>query len=485
MSVQLVILVVYMIALLAISWYSTKLMKRTTNQLVGYFLAGRGIPWIIVVALLFGTAIGGTSTVGVAEQAYTRGLSAGWYNGAWGVGAVIAGLFFVRHTRKWRKTTVPEIMGEMFGPAARYISVISMIVFMLVILSLQFVAGGSILTALLPQYFPKMVYGMILSAVVFVLITLIGGLWASGLSNFISCLVIIIGVVLSALFAVPHFGGWDSILAALPQDLPQRAPGQWTSLTAGLGAGMIFGYIGSFVVQGPGAQSTAQIAFAAKGGKTARLGFIVAGIFIFPFGFLCAVFGIIGASRFPGLERAAMALPRVVSEIPPVIGGTLLAALWAADVSTAVSILMAVATMLVNDVIKKLLKIEVKNELILSRGCVLITAVLGLLMAMTIVGMVATITAAMAITSSFTIFFLANIYFPKLLKKQMGFWMIFISLIVFVLWQYTPALAWLKPALAGQVVFLLIILNIVMFILFAVFAKEPANIMVEYAEDDD
>jgi SSS family solute:Na+ symporter len=460
-------------------------MKKSTNQLVGFFLAGRGIPWIIVIALLFGTAIGGTSTVGVAEQAYSNGLSAGWYNGAWGIGAFIAGLFFVRHTRKWRKTTVPEIMGDMFGAPARYVSVISMIVFMLVILSLQFVAGGSILTALLPQYFPTMTHGMILSAIIFVLITLIGGFWASGLSNFISCLVIIIGIIISVLFAIPHFGGWDSILESLPKDLPRRVPGQWMSFTGGIGAGAIFGYIGSFLVQAPGAQSTAQIAFAAKGGKSARFGFILGGVLIFPFGFVCAIFGIIGASRFPGLERAAMALPTVVSQIPPAIGGTLLAALWAADVSTAVGILMAVSTMLVNDVLKKLLKIEVKHDLLLSRTCVFLAAVLGLIMAMTVVGMIATITAAMAITSSFTIFFAANIYFPKLLKKAMGFWMILISLIVFLFWQYTPALSWLKPILAGQVSFLLIILNIVMFIIFAIFAKEPANIMVEYAEDDD
>jgi SSS family solute:Na+ symporter len=484
MSIQLVILVVFMVALLAISWYSTKLMHKSTNQLVGYFLAGRGIPWIIVVALLFGTAIGGTSTVGVAEQAYTNGLSAGWYNGAWGIGAIIAGLFFVRHTRKWRKTTVPEIMGEMFGSSARYISVIAMIVFMLVILSLQFVAGGSILAALLPQYFPNMTSGMILSAVVFVLITLIGGYWASGLSNFICCIVIILGVIVSVVFAIPHFGGWSSIVEALPKDLPRRVPGRWLSLTGGIGAGAIFGYIASFVVQGVGAQSVAQVAFAAKGGKTARLGFIVAAILIFPFGFVCAIFGIIGAARFPGLERAAMALPMVVSQIPAGIGGVLLAALWAADISTAIGILMAVSTMLVNDVIKKFLKIEVKHDLVLSRICVFLAAILGLLMAMTIVGMVATITAAMGITSTFMILFTANIYFPKLLKKVMGFWMTLISLIVFIFWQYTPALAWLKPVLAGQVSFLLIILNIIMFILFAAFAKVPATLMVEHPEDD-
>jgi hypothetical protein len=99
--------------------------------------------------------------------------------------------------------------------------------------------------------------------------------------------------------------------------------------------------------------------------------------------------------------------------------------------------------------------------------------------------MVKTLTAAMSITASYFVFFLANIYFPKLLKKKMGFWMILLSLIFFVFWMYTPVFnGGLKYIFAGQLSLALIALNVILFIIFAIFAKEPANVMKEFAEDD-
>ena len=42
-------------------------------------------------AFLAGLAVGGASTIGVAERAYEVGLSAGWYNAAWAAGAAAQG----------------------------------------------------------------------------------------------------------------------------------------------------------------------------------------------------------------------------------------------------------------------------------------------------------------------------------------------------------------------------------------------------------
>ena len=49
---------------------------------------------MVVASLLAGLAVGGASTIGVAERAYLVGLSAGWYNAAWAFGAV-SGLILI------------------------------------------------------------------------------------------------------------------------------------------------------------------------------------------------------------------------------------------------------------------------------------------------------------------------------------------------------------------------------------------------------
>ena len=142
--------------------------------------------------MLTGLAIGGASTVGVAEGAYTQGISAGWYNAAWGAGGIIVGILVADAFRRMEVRTIPEMMERMYGPSSRLISIIAQILIMMVITSLQYVAGGAILTALLPSIFTFQ-QGVLLTALVFVGITLIGGYWAAGLSNLINVIIIYLG----------------------------------------------------------------------------------------------------------------------------------------------------------------------------------------------------------------------------------------------------------------------------------------------------
>ena len=94
MNTQLVILICYVAALLGISFWSTRLIKNSSGEgALNYLLAGRNMPTPLIVVMLVGLAVGGASTVGVAERAYTQGFSAGWYNAAWGLGGIAAGLF--------------------------------------------------------------------------------------------------------------------------------------------------------------------------------------------------------------------------------------------------------------------------------------------------------------------------------------------------------------------------------------------------------
>ncbi|WP_441351109.1 sodium:solute symporter family transporter, partial [Treponema endosymbiont of Eucomonympha sp.] len=153
---------------------------------------------------------------GVAQTAYTKGLSAGWYNGAWGAGGIFVGLFAAGYLRKMRVKTVPEMVGLMYGPKTRFLSVISQLLVMITITSLQYVAGGAILSALMPDVFPSLRHGMVVTAAIFVLITVMGGYWASGLTNLVNVVVIYIGIIAALFQTFGRFGGLESIKASLP-----------------------------------------------------------------------------------------------------------------------------------------------------------------------------------------------------------------------------------------------------------------------------
>jgi SSS family solute:Na+ symporter len=67
MNVPLLIVVAYVCCLVAISFFSIKLVK---NDAMGFLLAGRSWPWYMVAFMLTGLAIGGASTLGCAQMAY-------------------------------------------------------------------------------------------------------------------------------------------------------------------------------------------------------------------------------------------------------------------------------------------------------------------------------------------------------------------------------------------------------------------------------
>lgn len=77
MSIPLIIIIVYMLLLLFCSWWVTK-KKNSGESASNFLLAGQQLPWLLVSVTVAGLAVGGASTVGVAQNAYTRGISAGW-----------------------------------------------------------------------------------------------------------------------------------------------------------------------------------------------------------------------------------------------------------------------------------------------------------------------------------------------------------------------------------------------------------------------
>jgi SSS family solute:Na+ symporter len=187
--------------------------------MIAYLLAGRGLPFWVVAPLLTGLAVGGASTIGVAESAYKAGLSAGWYNVAWATGAILVGLIAARRYRRMEVSTLPELFERHYSLSGRVIGVIGQLVLHIVIVSVQYIAGGAILSVLLPNVL-SFEQGMFVTAVVFVGITLIGGFWAAGLTNIINVILIYVGVLLAAVIAVGKIGGFGELVAKLPIDHP-------------------------------------------------------------------------------------------------------------------------------------------------------------------------------------------------------------------------------------------------------------------------
>lgn len=474
------IVIAYMVVLYAIAWYSTRLRKQGGAR--GFFLADRGFPTGIIAVMLCGMAVGGASTVGVAQEAYTRGLSAGMYNAAWGAGAIICGLVAARRLRNMNVYTLPEFFERFYGKPARYIGVVSQLAVLMTIVALQYVAGGAILTALLPEYF-SLHTGMVLTAVAFVGICIIGGYWAAGLSNLINVIVIYFGLILGAVAVVNSAGGLGAISQAMPEP-------KWFSFVEGKGWVPIIAWFTVMITQVTGGQGPVQVSFAAKNGNMARRGFIIAGLMILPAGFISALFGITAAMQVPGLTGAdtALALPKVVLAQDPLIAGLILAGLWAADVSTAVGLLLGGATMILRDIVRPLQrhKPEPKRELLTSRLLVLAAALVTLFMALQVRSVLGTIMIGLSITAPTAIILLTTFFCPGLCRKSSAFWCLAAGLLVIFVWVFGPGfLAAPLKAAFPHVIFPEWIAGALAFLLVAVLDKNKCVIPAGYARQEE
>jgi SSS family solute:Na+ symporter len=426
--IPLCIVILYIILLYALTW-STRRLSR--GGMIAYLLAGRGLPFWVIAPLLTGLAVGGASTIGVAERAYSSGIAAGWYNAAWAAGAILVGLFAAHRYRRMEVTTIPELFERHYSTAGRIIGVIGQLLLQIVITSLQYVAGGAILSSLLPGVFTFQ-SGMLVTAAVFVGITLIGGFWAAGLTNIINVIFIYFGVLLGAVLAIGKVGGLGELIRKIPADHPGFDLG-------GIGWSLVFAWFLVMCTMAFSVQSVVQVSFAAKDSDSAQKGFVLAGLIILPVGFVSALIGLAATVLQPGIVPTE-ALPKTVLSLSPIVAGIVLAGLWAADVSTASALLIGSATLVVGDLIKRfwIPDLKEKGERIVSRISVLILSVLTFLLAITVRGILQTLLIGLTLTTAYTLVTLMTLFWPKICRRSHATWTLLTAMAALALWLIFP-----------------------------------------------
>ena len=403
--IQILIICAYIGVLFLISAY---VKYRSSGSVENYVLAGRKLTTPLVMVSVVGLAVGGASTIGVAEQAYTKGLSAGWYTAAWGIGAIVMGLTVAKRYRRMNITTVPELLERYYGRNSMIAGIACQILVQLVIMSLQFVAGGAILSALLPDFFTPLT-GMLISAVVF------------------------IGITVASWIIVQLAGGMTNVALHMPSI-------HSLDFISGVGGMTITTWIVVLITVNLSLQAIIQISLGAKDVRTAQKGFIIGGLIMLPVGFLSALLGVIAAEMYPDIN-AATALPRLIMTLNPWIAGITLASLWAADVSTACNLLLSAATLYSHDIHKRFVdpSMTERKYMKITRLSVLALGLLTLGFALTISGIISTLMAGLSLMTAFAVIVLMTMYAPRLCSRSAALYTLLASIAVLVLWMLVPA----------------------------------------------
>lgn len=382
----------YAVLLILIGWF----VGRRVRSSSGFFVAGRRLGTGLLFTTLIAANIGAGSTVGVAAIAYKSGVSAWWWIGSAGIGSMI--LAFCVGPRIWRIAcrhglyTLGDYLDMRYGKVFRGFFSGMMAVGTLALFSGQLLGIAWILEVVAGV--PKTA-GVIAGAVVATLYFAAGGLLSAAVVNIVELVVILAGFLVALPCIYEFVGGWEGLTAKVAQNLPDAARQASFFSMDGIGVTVIVGYlvmlVPSFFIS-PGLIGKV---FGAKDEHAIRWGTALNGAVQLLFAVIPVFIGMAAFAAFPDLPRADLALPTAMKEMMPFSIATLaLAAIFAAEVSTADAVLYMLATSVSNDLYKRFLNPGVSDAALLrfSRAVTLASGVLGVLFALKLGSIISALT---------------------------------------------------------------------------------------------
>jgi SSS family solute:Na+ symporter len=354
-TLDLGIIITYIVAILAIGILSTRRVK-VTGQV--FFLAGRSLPWGIVGAALFASNISTIHLVGLTASGYNEGLV--WGNFEWMASftLILLSLVFAPFYFRSKVSTLPEFLERRYSPASR-----SLLAFMGITAALFIHIGMSIYAgaAVFEQFFGvSVVTSILIVAVVVSIYTVLGGLRAVVVTETVNTGFLLLGAIIItvyALLALPAHG-IHSIVGFRAAVKPAQLSMLQTHSPVGLNWYAVFlGYPILGVWYWCTDQTIVQRVLGARTERDAQLGPLLAGFLkILPVFFLVLP-GVIAYVLFHDMIGSAsnQTLPILINELVPTgLKGLISAAVLAALLSAVSAALNSSGTLVAVDIVKRI-----------------------------------------------------------------------------------------------------------------------------------
>jgi SSS family solute:Na+ symporter len=183
-----------------------------------FFLAGRKMTWPVIGASLFATNISSQQFVGQAGLAFTVGIIAGGFQMIGAMCFMFLAVFFIQSYMGLSLTTSPEFYERRYSTGCRTIvSFINLMMVLLANLAAALYAGATVLTHLFgwdaSSHSNELFWlAVILMGAAAGTYTLLGGLKAVMICNFIEMCVLVLGGVLLLIFGIIEVGGIREVL---------------------------------------------------------------------------------------------------------------------------------------------------------------------------------------------------------------------------------------------------------------------------------
>jgi len=350
-----IFIALYFMVIFAVAWWAIRQEKSTRQNSSGYFLASRNAGWFVIGASLFASNIGSEHLVGLAGTGAASGVAVGQFEIMASLILLILGWVFVPFYLRSSVYTMPEFLERRYSPEARwYLSIISIIAYVLTKISVTIAAGGIVFETLMGINFWT---GALIVVVATGIYTVLGGLRAVLYTDMLQMFILIGGSILVTVTGLLKLGGVQRLYEVAGSGYfnmwrPVSDPNfPWTGIIFGIPIlGIWYWCTDQFIVQR---------VLSAKNIENARRGTIFGGYLKLLPVFIFVIPGVVAHALAKSgqltLGRPDQALPALISVLIPIgLRGLIVAGLLAALMSSLSSVFNSCSTLITLDIYQKL-----------------------------------------------------------------------------------------------------------------------------------
>lgn len=388
-------IIVYLLALVGVGVWKSRSVRNSAD----FMVAGRSLPWFVLVGTLLATWIGNGSLFGGAGLGYRNGLAGLWHSaGAWA--GIVLVYFIAKRIRNFGQVTVPDIFEARYNTAAGVLATIITVIAYLTIVSYQFRGGGRVLSIITDGTI-SVEAGIVITAVFAITYTVLAGMISVVYTDVVNGVLMIFGILFASVFLVHAVGGLPEVISAAEAAGKWQLFGNWANERTAIDSAPIIAF--SFLVPTMllllGDANMYQRIFSARDGANAKkavLVWVLGVIFLESSISFLGLTGSVAAGQGIIPELFAAGGPADVAEnlsenviptvavmaVPMAIGMMLVATMLAIIVSTADSFLLVPATNLTRDVYQRFIAPDApeRRVVIIGRAMVLVLGFIAYLL---------------------------------------------------------------------------------------------------------
>lgn len=390
---------IYLLGMISIGAYFSRKNKSTDD----FYLGGRKLGPLVTAMSAEASDMSSWLLLGLPGVALVAGLAeATWTALGLGIGTYINWLIVAKRIRTYSQkidaVTIPEFFSKRFGDKKNLISAIAavvIIVFFVPYTASGFNACGTLFSSLFGADY---LTAMVISAIVIVAYTTLGGFLAASTTDFIQSIVMTIALIVVVGFGVSYAGGWDAVTVnaqSMPgflelfntYDPATDSSVHYSPLTIASLMAWGLGYFGMphILLRFMAIENKDKL-------KTSRR---VATVWVFISMAVAILIGVIGSAVVKSgvialdnanAQRIIIEISKLISENGAafaIITGVIIAGILAATMSTADSQLLTAASAVSQNIFQEFFgkKLSQKTSMIVARMAVIVIAIIAVIWA--------------------------------------------------------------------------------------------------------